>query len=43
MVPDILKERDAETNENTLVTVKAAKLVEELAYKLPVLEAETLE
>lgn len=43
MLPDILKERDAETNQNTLVTVKAAKLVKVLAYKLPVVEAETLE
>ena len=43
MVPDILKERDAETNQNTLVTVKAGKLVEVLAYKLSVVEAETLE
>lgn len=39
---DTLKERDAEANENTLVRVKAAKLVEGLAYKPPVVEAETL-
>lgn len=42
MVPNTLKERDAATNENTLVRVKAAKLVEGLAYEPQVVEAETL-
>lgn len=42
MVLDTLKERYAETNENTLVRVKAATLVEGLASMAPEVEAERL-
>jgi len=42
LLPDTLIEGDAETNENTLVAVKAATAVDRLAYKLTEAEAETI-
>ena len=42
MLPDTLIERDVDTNDDTLVAVKAAALVERLAHKLPEAETKTL-
>ena len=42
MPPDTLIKRDADANEDTLVAVKVAALVDRLAYKLPEAKAKTL-
>ena len=42
MLPNTLKEGYDNTDEDTLVAIKATVLVVRLAYKLPETEAETL-